>query len=94
MKNTEKFRNPNADLRCGKAKNLQVQIYCGGSPPFSGLVQGDAAAWDEDDGAHCGGGGARAVEGHERKKMMKRGRMKKDQSCLFIRERLISGREK
>ena len=32
-----------------EGKNLQVQIYYGWSPPFSGLIQGDAAAWDEDE---------------------------------------------
>ena len=25
-----------------------MQIYCGGSPPFSSSIQGDAAAWDKD----------------------------------------------
>ena len=25
-------------------KDLQLQIYCGGSPPFSGQTQGDAGA--------------------------------------------------
>ena len=44
-------------------EGLQLQIYCGGSPPFSGLIQVDAAAEVEEDEVRCGGGGARAAVG-------------------------------
>ena len=40
-----------------------MQIYCGGSPPFSGQAQVDAAAGVEEDEVRCGGGGARAAVG-------------------------------
>ena len=46
-----------------KGKNLRTQFYYGGSPPFSGQAQVDAAAKVEDDGERCRGGGARATEG-------------------------------
>ena len=46
-----------------KGKDLRTQIYCGGSPPFSGQAQVDAAAGVEEDEVRCGGGGARATEG-------------------------------
>ena len=39
-----------------------MQIYCGGSPPFFGRAQGDAAAKVEDDDERCGGGGVRMAE--------------------------------
>lgn len=43
-------------------EDLQLQIYCGGSPPFSGLIQVDAAAEVNEDKVLCGGGGgARAA---------------------------------
>ena len=41
----------------------QLQIYCGGSPPFSGQTQVDVAAGVEEDKVRCGGGGARAAVG-------------------------------
>ena len=46
-----------------EGEDLQLQIYCGGSPPFSGSTQVDAAAEVEEDEVLCGGGGARAVVG-------------------------------
>ena len=46
-----------------ESKNLQLQIYCGGSPPFSGQAKVDAAAGVEEDEVRCGGGGARAAVG-------------------------------
>ena len=45
-----------------KGENLQRQIYCGGPPPFSGLIQVDAAAKVEEDEVR-GSGGARATVG-------------------------------
>ena len=44
-------------------------------------------AGDEDDGALCGGGGARAIGIRERKKKERRqrGRMKSEPVALFIR---------
>ena len=74
--NSEEHRrtcNPNADLKVRKGKNLRMQIYCGGSPPFSGQAQGDAAAKVEDGGERCGGG-ARAAEGLREKEDEERGR--------------------
>ena len=46
-----------------EGEDLQLQIYCGGSPPFSGLIQVDAAAEVEEDEVLCGGGGARVAVG-------------------------------
>ena len=46
-----------------KSKDLRTQIYCGGSPPFSGQAKVDAAAGVEEDEVRCGGGGARAIVG-------------------------------
>ena len=46
-----------------KSRDLRTQIYCGGSPLFSGLIQVDAAAEVEEDEVLCGGGGARAAVG-------------------------------
>lgn len=43
----------------------------------SGSIQGDAAVGNEDDGALCGGGGARAVGFHERKKKRQGDRMER-----------------
>ena len=63
--------NPNADLEQGKKKSLRLQGSCGGSPPFSGHAQVDAAAKVDEDKGHGGGGGARAAEGCARKKMRK-----------------------
>ena len=61
MKNTQKPRNPNADLRSGKVKHLQPRIFSRGSPPFSGPIQADAAAKVDEDEVPCDGGGARAA---------------------------------
>ena len=44
-------------------EGLHLQIYCGGLPPFSGLIQVDAAAEVEEDEVLCGGGGARVAVG-------------------------------
>ena len=38
-------------------EGLQLQIYCGGLPPFSRLIQVDAAAEVDEDEVLCGGGG-------------------------------------
>ena len=46
-----------------KGEDLQQQIYCGGAPPFSGLIQVDAAAEVEEDEMRYGGGGARVAVG-------------------------------
>ena len=63
MKNIEELENPDADLRCGKTKAYS----CGGSPPFSGLIQVDAAAEVDEDEVLCGsGGGARCGAGAAR----------------------------
>ena len=40
-----------------------MQFYYGGSSPFLGQAEVDAAAKVEDDGERCGGGGVRAIEG-------------------------------
>ena len=85
MKNTEKSRNPNVNMRCGKAKNLQVHIYCGGSPPFSGSIQGDAAAWDENDVRSVAAAELERPRSREEEDTGKE-RMRKDQSWLFIRK--------
>ena len=63
MKNTQKPRNPNADLRSRKVKHLQPRIFCRGSSPFSGPIQVDAAAKVDEDEVLCDGGRARAVVG-------------------------------
>ena len=54
--------NPNTDLRVRKGRNLRVQIYCEGSPRFSGRAQGDATADVEGNGECYGSGGAREAE--------------------------------
>jgi hypothetical protein len=61
-------------------EDLQLQIYCGGSPPFSGLIQVDAAAEVDEDEVLCGGGGggARAAAESREEEDDGRGRMKKD----------------
>ena len=46
-----------------KGEDLRLQIYYGGSLPFSGLIQVDAAAKVEEDEVRCGGGGARVAVG-------------------------------
>ena len=46
-----------------EGEDLQLQIYCGGSPPFSGSTQVDAAAEVEEDEVLCSGGGARVAVG-------------------------------
>ena len=46
-----------------KGKNLRTWFYYGGSPPFSGQAQVDAAAKVEDDSERCGDVWARATEG-------------------------------
>ena len=48
-----------------KSKDIRMQFCYGGSPPFSGQAQVDAATKVEDDDERCGGsgGGARATEG-------------------------------
>ena len=56
-----------------------MRSCCGGSPPFSGQNQGDAAAELEDDDERCGGGGARATgglreEGDAEERRMRKGR--------------------
>ena len=55
--------NPNADLKVGKDEDLQLQIYCGAAPLFSGSTQVDAAVEVEEDEVRCGGGEARAAVG-------------------------------
>ena len=57
-----------------KSRDLWTQIYYGGSTPFSGQAQVDAAAKVEDDGERCGGGGARATEGLREKEEEELGR--------------------
>ena len=46
-----------------EGEDLQLQIYYGGLPLFSGLIQVDAAAEVEEDEVLCGGGGARVAVG-------------------------------
>ena len=46
-----------------EGEDLRLQIYCGGSLPFSGLIQVDAAAEVEEDEVLCGSGGARVTVG-------------------------------
>ena len=69
-----------------QSKYLWMRISCGGTVSILWFVQGDAAANDEDDEVLCDDGGARAIEGRERKKTLERGRMRKDQSSLFRRK--------
>ena len=67
-------------------EDLQLQIYCGGSLPFSGSTQVDAAAEVEEDEVLCGAAELEQQKSCERKKTLERGRMRKDRSCLFIRK--------
>ena len=46
-----------------EGEDLRLQIYYGGSPPFSGSTQVDAATEVEEDEVLCDGGGARAAVG-------------------------------
>ena len=58
-------------------EDLQMQIYCGGSPSFSGLTQVDAAAEVAEDEVLCGGGRARVVERLREEEDARKGRMRK-----------------
>ena len=69
-----------------KSKDLHLQIYSGGAPPFSGSTQVDAAAEVEEDEVLCGGGGARVAVGLREDEDEGKGRMRKTWSCLFIRK--------
>ena len=62
-KNAEELANPKCGSGVRDGKDLQLQIYCGGSSPFFGLLQVDAAAEGEEDEVLCGGGGARVTVG-------------------------------
>ena len=61
MKNTQKPRNPNADLRSRKVKHLRPRLFCRRSPLFSRPNQVDAAAKVDEDEVLYDGGGARAT---------------------------------
>ena len=97
MKNTEELENPKCRSEVREGEDLQLQIYCGGSPPFSGrfrLMQRPRSTK-----MRCSATATAAeLEQHrsrERKKMTERGRMKKDLKAVRIyKGRLISGREK
>ena len=77
-----------------EGRNLQLQIYCGRLPPFSGSTQVDAAAEVEEDEVLCSGGGARAAVGLREEEDARKGRMRKDLDRSICKGRLISGREK
>ena len=53
-------------------------------PAYSDPTQVDAAAKVEEDEVLCGGGGARAAEGHERKKMTEKGENEKKTGCGYL----------
>ena len=53
---------------------------------YSGPTHVYAMAKDEEDKVLRGGGGAQAAQGRARKKMMERGRMRRNWSTLFIRK--------
>ena len=69
-----------------KREDLHLQIYCGGSPLFSGQTQVNAATGVEEDELRCGGGKAQAAVGLRQEEDEGKGRMRKTWSCLFIRE--------
>ena len=93
LMNKDELVNPSTDLKMRERENLPVQIYCGGMPWNSGSIQGDAAAGDEDDGALCGGGRARAVGVRGRKKKRQGERMERPVGFIY-KEKGISGRRK
>ena len=70
-----------------KEKNLQRQVNYGGAQSFSGPVQGDAAAKDEEDGVLRGGGGARVTESRERKRTKETGENEKRQFDPIYKEK-------
>ena len=70
---TEEHANPSVDLWRRKGKHLLRKICGGGTLPFSGQVQVDAAAKLDGDEVRCGDGGrAPVIDGGERKKMRNR----------------------
>ena len=93
LMNTDELVNPSTDLKMRERENLPVQIYCKGVPRNSGSIQGDAAAGDEDDGALCGGGGARAVGVRERKKKRQGERMERPAGFIYKEKGISSKRE-
>ena len=86
-KNTEKLANPNADLRYGKAETYSCRSTAEGrlrSLDRLRLMQRPRLRK-----TRCAAAAAAELErqkGCERKKMLERGRMRKDRSCLFIRK--------
>ena len=77
-----------------ESRNLQLQIYCGGSPPFSRSTQVDAAAEVEEDEMRCSGGGARATEGLREEEDAGKAKNEERPVGPIYKERLLSGREK
>ena len=63
MKNTQKPRNPNVDLRSRKVNTYSHESFAEGRCHFSGSIQVDAAAEVEEDEVLCDGGGAQAAVG-------------------------------
>ena len=71
-----------------------MQIYCRGSPSFSGSTQVDAAAEVEEDEVLCGGGGAQAAEGLREEEDAAKGENEERPVVPIYKERLLSGHEK
>ena len=87
MKNTQKPRNPNADLRSRK-----VRTYNHGSSAEVAAVLWTDSGWCSGQGRRRRRRSATTVrleqqEGCERKKTERERRMRKAEACLFIRER-------
>ena len=62
-----------------------MQSYYGGSPPFSGSTQADAAAEVEEDEVLCNSDGVRVAEGLREEEDAGKGENEEDRSYLFIR---------
>ena len=77
-----------------EGEDLQLQIYCGGLSPFSGLIQVDATAEVDEDEVLCGGGGARAAEELQEEEDAGKGENEERPVVPIYKERLLSGREK
>ena len=71
-----------------------MQIYRGGSPPFYGSTQVDAAAEVEEDEVLCGVGGARTTEGLREEEDAGKGENEERPVVPIYKERLLSGRKK
>ena len=84
MKNTEELENPKCRSEVREGEDLQQQIYCGGAPPFSRLIQVDAAAKVDGDEVSCGGCGARAAVGVREEEYGERGGGEKRTSRAYL----------